>query len=148
VWGTAYQFIGQCLLFQQELNKLTANYVSDAERTQWLAESKFLIAYYHFTLLRRYGPIPLTDTYVPQDTPTSAYNGRFHFDYCVKWISDMLDEAAKLPATRSTNEWSRATSTICKAVKHVCCSMPPARCGRHVSLTYRQNRTSSHRLRQ
>lgn len=118
VWGTAYQFIGQCLLFQQELNKLTANDVSDAERTQWLAESKFLIAYYHFTLLRRYGPIPLTDTYVPQDTPTSAYNGRFHFDYCVKWISDMLDEAAKdLPATRSSNEWSRATSTICKAVK-------------------------------
>lgn len=118
VWGTAYQFIGQCLLFQQELDKLTADYVSDAERTQWRAESEFLIAYYHFTLLRRYGPIPLTDTYVPQDTPTNDYNGRFHFDYCVKWISDMLDDAAKnLPATRSSNEWSRATSTICKAVK-------------------------------
>jgi ATP-binding cassette subfamily F protein 3 len=53
------------------------------------------------------------------DTPTSEYNGRFHFDYCVDWIANQLDEAAKvLPANRTvTNEWGRATSTIAKAVK-------------------------------
>ena len=53
------------------------------------------------------------------DTPTSEYKGRFHFDYCVDWIANQLDEAAKvLPANRTvTNEWGRATSTIAKAVK-------------------------------
>ena len=53
------------------------------------------------------------------DTPTDQYNGRFHFDYCVDWIAKMLDEAAEgLPAVRTkSEEWGRATSTMCKAVK-------------------------------
>ena len=57
------------------------------------AECQFLVAYYHFATLRRYGPIPITDSYIPMDTPTSEYNGRFHFDYCVDWIANQLDEA-------------------------------------------------------
>ena len=64
-----------------------------------------LVAYYHFATLRRYGPIPITDSYIPMDTPTSEYNGRFHFDYCVDWIANQLDEAAKvLPANRTVNQ--------------------------------------------
>lgn len=119
VWGTTYQYIGQCLLFQKELEKMRGNFVSDAEKKEWLAESKFLIAYYHFATLRRYGPIPITDSYVAMDTPTDQYNGRFHFDYCVDWIAKLLDEAAEgLPAVRTkSEEWGRATSTMCKAVK-------------------------------
>ncbi|MCI6160575.1 MAG: RagB/SusD family nutrient uptake outer membrane protein [Prevotella sp.] len=119
VWGTTYKYIGQCLLFLNELDKVKADYISDAERKQWKAEAKFLIAYYHFATLRRYGPIPITDSYVPQNTSPSQYNGRMHFDYCVDWIAKELDEAAKdLPAKRvQSQEWGRATSTICKAVK-------------------------------
>ena len=71
LWGTTYQYIGQCLLFQKELEKMKGNFVSEAEKKEWLAESKFLIAYYHFATLRRYGPIPITDSYIAMDTPTS-----------------------------------------------------------------------------
>lgn len=119
VWGTTYKYIGQCLEFLNELDKTQASYITDAERTQWKAEARFLIAYYHFATLRRYGPIPITNELIAEDAPTSAYNGRYHFDYCVKWICDQLDSAAiDLPAQRTASqEWGRATSTICKAVK-------------------------------
>lgn len=119
LWSTTYQYIGQCYLFLQELENAGSDIASDAEKELWRAECQFLVAYYHFVTLRRYGPIPITDSYIPMDTPTSEYNGRFHFDYCVDWIANQLDEAAKvLPANRTvTNEWGRATSTIAKAVK-------------------------------
>jgi hypothetical protein len=120
LWGTTYKYVGQCLLFLQELDKVNnVDYISAEEHKQWRAEAKFLIAYYHFMTLRRYGPIPITDSYIAMDPPASQYNGRFHFDYCVDWIANMLDEAAKdLPAIQAqSTDWGRATSTICKAVK-------------------------------
>lgn len=44
--------------------------------------------------------------------------GRSHFDYCVNYIVGKLDDAANvLPATRSTEDLGRATSTICKCLK-------------------------------
>lgn len=121
VWGTTYRYVGQCYLFLQKLDEwgTVNNVATEAEMEQWRAECQFLVAWYHFMTLRRYGPCPITDSYIPMDTPTSAYNGRSHFDYCVDWIANQLDEAAeKLPAVRTnSDEWGRATSTICKAVK-------------------------------
>lgn len=88
------------------------------EKEQWLAEAHFLIAYYHFALLRKYGPIPVVTEYVPQSTPSSDFGGRYHYDYCVNWIAYQLDLAAQnLPPTREGTEWGRATSTMAKALK-------------------------------
>ncbi|MFR5270167.1 MAG: hypothetical protein ACLTGI_05300 [Hoylesella buccalis] len=70
---------------------MKGNFVSEAEKKEWLAESKFLIAYYHFATLRRYGPIPITDSYVAMDTYRAVTEG-LHFDYCVDWIAKLLDE--------------------------------------------------------
>ena len=119
LWGTTYQFIGQCLLFLQEVEKMDQTLVPEDELEVWKAEAKFLIAYYHFITLRSYGPIPITDSYVAMDAPAGSYNGRFHFDYCVDWIVGQLDEAAAvLPAHREkTDEWGRATSVIAKSIK-------------------------------
>lgn len=119
IWGTTYQFIGQCLLFLQEVEKMDQTLIPEGELDVWKAEAKFLIAYYHFITLRSYGPIPITDSYIAMDTPASDYNGRYHFDYCVDWIANQLDEAAAvLPAYREkTDEWGRATSVIAKSIK-------------------------------
>lgn len=88
------------------------------EKEQWLAEARFLIAYYHFALLRKYGPIPIVTEYKPQNTSASEFGGRCHFDYCVNWIVSRLDIAAQdLPPTREGTEWGRATSTMAKALK-------------------------------
>lgn len=119
IWGRAYQYVGQCLLFLQELEDMDPSLVSADELKIWKAEAKFLIAYYHFVCLRSYGPIPITDSYIDMDTPASDYVGRYHFDYCVDWIVEQLDEAAAdLPAYREkADEWGRVTSVIAKAIK-------------------------------
>lgn len=119
LWGSTYQYVGQCLLFLREIEKMNQSLMPATTMTQWKAEAKFLIAYYHFCTLRRYGPIPITDEYIEMDASPSDYPGRYHFDYCVDWIAKQLDEAAAdLPVTREKgDEWGRATKVIAKAVK-------------------------------
>lgn len=117
IWGATYRYVGQCYLFLRELEK--TNVVSDAQKVEWKAEVDFLIAYYHFLVLSYYGPCPITDKYIDETTPTSEYNGRYHYDYVVDWIAAKLDAAAaNLPAVRKQDEeWGRATSTMAKALK-------------------------------
>lgn len=107
-------------LFLQKLDELgVPNGIVEPDiAKEWRAECKFLKAYYHFCLFRRYGPIAIIDERVPMNADPSQFPGRQHVDYCVKWICDRLDEAAEdLPATRPASETGRATSVICKAVK-------------------------------
>ena len=35
--------------------------MTDKEKSTWKAEAIFLKAYYHFLLVRQYGPIPIVD---------------------------------------------------------------------------------------
>lgn len=121
VWTHYYKGIGQCLLFIEKMDKCNIvgrGIIDEAKAKEWRAEAKALIAYYHFLLLRRYGPIVICDSRVSMGTPTSDYKGRCHFDYCVDWIADQLDEAAyDLPAVRPASECGRMTVAICKAIK-------------------------------
>lgn len=121
VWTNFYNGIGQCYLFLEkmdECNIVARGIIDESEARVWRAEAKALIAYYHFALLRRYGPIVISEGRTPLSTPTSRYAGRSHFDYCVDWIADQLDEAAQdLPDVRSASETGRMTATICKAIK-------------------------------
>lgn len=121
LWGSMYRFIGQCLLFEEQLttvgreNNVCTNSQEEAE---WLAETRFLKAYYHFVLLRTYGPIPLTLERIPMDSPSDDFAGRSHFDYCVRYLANEFDEAAKnLPDKRDAVYFGRATSVIAKAMK-------------------------------
>jgi len=121
-WNTFYAGIGQTLLFDQQLMTVgqenDVNQGNDAERREWLAESRFCRAFYHFQLLRLYGPIPLTTELIDMDSDLGDYPGRTHFDGCVDWICAELDAAAAdLPATRDPQDLGRATSVICKALK-------------------------------
>ena len=122
LWGNYYKYIGQCYLFLRQVENNPGETLLQewlpGEKEQWLAEAHFLIAYYHFALLRKYGPIPVVTEYVPQSTPSSDFGGRYHYDYCVNWIAYQLDLAAQnLPPTREGTEWGRATSTMAKALK-------------------------------
>lgn len=120
-WGHNYNGIGQCLLFLEQLEKtnlLERGVITADMDREWRAEIKALMAYYHFVILRRYGPIAILEEKLPLDAPQSAFPGRYHFDYCVDWIVKTLDEAAvDLPAKRDVAQMGRMTSTICKALK-------------------------------
>lgn len=121
IWGHCYNGIGQCLLFVSSLDKYDPagrGIISAAEDAEWRVEARALAAYYHFVILRRYGPIAILQDRLPLDAAQSSFPGRYHFDYCVDWICNELDECAKtLPAVRKEVEMGRMTSTICKTIK-------------------------------
>ncbi|MDE7336408.1 MAG: RagB/SusD family nutrient uptake outer membrane protein, partial [Muribaculaceae bacterium] len=121
LWGSMYHYIGQCLLFESQLKTLGREYQvteSDAEEREWLAETRFLKAFYHYCLMSVYGPVPLTTERIPMDLDASEYGGRFHMDYLAKYLANEFDLAAQdLPATRESNEFGRATKVIAKAMK-------------------------------
>lgn len=85
------------------------------------AEANFLLAYYHFELLRFYGPIPINDKLAPLDISPDQYSGRMHYDYVTNWIVKLLDEKVlpqgKLENTRLDHEISRVTRPIALALK-------------------------------
>lgn len=63
------------------------------KRARWIAEAKFLKAYYHYYLLRTYGPIPIVDKNLPVSaSPEAVQVKRQPFDDCVKYIVGLLDE--------------------------------------------------------
>src|SRR5690606_3722813 len=91
------------------------------ERTQWIGEVEFLKAYYHYYLLRMYGPIPIIDVNVPESaSPEELYYGREAIDDCVNFIAELLDQSIeKLPAriVDENNQLGRITKPIALAVK-------------------------------
>lgn len=117
-WGTLYNAIGYCNEFIANMEEYNPA-IDAAYRSQYLAEVKFLKAYYHFRLMQLYGPIPIIDKFMNMNTTEGNLPGRSHFDYCVNYVVGLLDEAAnELPATYSNVDYfGRATSVIALALK-------------------------------
>lgn len=118
----SFEAIRQCNIFLENVSDLSK--VPDLqlpERERWLAEAKFLKAYYHFLLLRMYGAIPLIETNIPVSAqPADVKVSRVPFDSCVNYIARLLDESAEvLPPfiMDRNNELGRVTAAIAKAIK-------------------------------
>ena len=123
-WDSYYSGIGQTLLFERELlSEGRKNNVCDpVEEELWLAEARFCRAFYHYQLLRIYGPVPITNKFIAMDTDPNDYPGRVHVDGVVDWIASELEECAKVferqgMQKRDTEYTGRATSTICYALQ-------------------------------
>lgn len=115
-WGSYYRFIGQCHLFMKELPHARA--ITEEEKVTMKAEIDFLLAYYHMQVLFQYGPCPINDHYIAQDTPASEFPGRSHYDYVTDWCCNKFEEAYhNLPETRSGDDWGRATRPMARALQ-------------------------------
>jgi hypothetical protein len=118
-------FIGirDCNIFLENIH-LPPDLEED-ERIRWIAEVKFLKAYFHFYLMQLYGPIPIIRENLPVNaTPEEVRVHREPVDEVVNYIVELLDEAVKdLPmdvlAMRFT-EGGRITKPIALAVKAKC----------------------------
>ncbi|NLR66415.1 RagB/SusD family nutrient uptake outer membrane protein [Chitinophaga varians] len=97
------------------------SYLSPDMQKRWIAEVKFLKAYYHFYLLRMYGPIPITDKSLPVSaTPEQVKVKRDPVDKVVDYITRLLDEAIpELPAdiTNRGTELGRVTKPAAQMLK-------------------------------
>lgn len=118
IWTPSYNWLGYVHHFLSLIDELQPTGVTEDDKAQYKAECYFLEAYYHFRVLQAFGPCPLITEKVDPNITNDQIPGRSHFDYCVNYIVGKLDDAANvLPATRSTEDLGRATSTICKCLK-------------------------------
>ena len=68
--------------------------LQEYEKRRWVAEVKFLKAYYHYFLLRMYGPIPLIKENLPISASVNEVQVyREPVDDCFNYIVSLLDEA-------------------------------------------------------
>ena len=109
--------IRHCNYFIQNMSDPNQVRDMDAqERARWIAEAQFLKAYYHFYMLRMYGPIPVVDEYLPEDTKVK----RMPVDDCFHYITSTLDKCMENLPSRiadENNQLGRVTATIAKALK-------------------------------
>lgn len=114
-------FVGirNCNIFLENVDKPID--LTPAEKKRWIAEIKFLKAYYHYCLFQMYGPIPITDTNIPVDaSPDEVRVYREPVEDVVNYIVKELDEAAvDLPdyIDNELTEMGRITKPIALAVK-------------------------------
>lgn len=115
-----HQGIRDCNIFLENINKV-GNDLEPTDRTRWISEVKFLKAYYHYYLLRMYGPVHIIRENLPMSAGIDEVRlYRDPFDEVVDYIIELIDEAIPdLPlqiANRSI-ELGRITKPIALAIK-------------------------------
>ena len=120
-WSGMYEALRVCNTFLENVGRVPD--LPAWEREQWAAEAKVLKAYYHFSLVQMYGPIPLIRENLPVDADVYAVKvERAPVDECFDYIVQLLDEAAEgdqLPTVvlDPASDYGRITKPIALALK-------------------------------
>lgn len=120
-WNALWEGISTCNIFLENIHLVPG--IEEYERNRWIAEVKFLKAYYHFYLIRMYGPIPIKDKNMDVDaSPEQVKVYRDPLDDCFAYVVNLLDEiiASKfLPdeIEDRSKEMGRITQEIALALK-------------------------------
>jgi len=106
--GSLWRGIRVCNTFLENVDKVKD--LPDYEKKRWVAEVKFLKAYFHYYLLKCYGPIPIMDVNLPISAgPDEVKVYREPVDKVVKYIADLMKEAAlDLPNSNEVIEGTEA----------------------------------------
>ena len=117
--GGLFVGIRDCNTFLEKIGSVRD--LQDYEKKQWIAEAIFLKAYYHYYLLRMYGPIPIMDESVPVSSSTSAIKvSREPVDTCFAYVVRLLDKSiVDLPEVLPNpfTSLGRITKPIAMAIK-------------------------------
>lgn len=118
-WGTYFRAIHDCNIFLENIGSVAD--IEETERKRWIAEVTFLKAYYHFTLTKMYGPIPLLKENVPTNVSAEdAQVSRDPVDSCFAYVVQLIDEAKDdLPdvITDPAREMGRITRPAALSIK-------------------------------
>ncbi|MCD2423860.1 RagB/SusD family nutrient uptake outer membrane protein [Niabella pedocola] len=117
--AAVFQAIRRCNIMLDNINKpidLTA-----FEKGRWIAELKFLKAYYHYFLAKMYGPVPIYKENQDITTPISELRVKRQpvdsvFNYAVQLIDEAIPNLP-LVITDINRELGRITKVIALAVK-------------------------------
>lgn len=117
--GTYWKGIADCNIFIERVFDVPD--MDNYEKDMWAAEAKVLKAYYHFLLLRAYGPIVIRDVNVPVHAdPSESYLSRSSVDECFDYIVKTIDEALPnlmITEDRGNLDVGRITQMVAKAIK-------------------------------
>ncbi len=116
--GSLWRGIRSCNTLIENMDNVVD--MTQEEKDAWKAEAQFLKAYYHFTLLQYYGPIPITDENLPISSSDEQVRvKRNTIDECVSYITQTIDSAiTNLPLrVLNNNDLGRVDQVIAKAIK-------------------------------
>ncbi len=117
-WASMYEGIRCCDILVDNISRVPD--MDETEKNQWIAEVTFLKAYYHFNLVRKWGPVPIIRKSLPIDSSVDEVRvHRNNIDECFDFIIELLDQAMPdLPLVNpAIDEYGRVTKTICAAFK-------------------------------
>ncbi|MGY5354480.1 RagB/SusD family nutrient uptake outer membrane protein [Wenyingzhuangia sp. IMCC45467] len=119
IWDNMYKAIRDCNIFLENIESVPD--MDELEKREWIAEVKFLKAYYHFYLIKHYGPIPLVNNSLPIDASIDEVRvSRQPVDDCFNFVTNLLDESiTNLPQeiTDPISALGRITKPIAMSLK-------------------------------
>ena len=94
--------------------------MDDIERNSWIAQVKFLKAYYHFLLIQRYGPIVIADVPIAPDADKEELFQRRStleecFDFVIKLMNEAIPELKERAGISEYGQIDRAGAMAIKA---------------------------------
>ena len=116
--GSLWEGIRSCNLLIDNIDSVID--MNQEEKNAWAAEAKLLKAYFHFLLLKNYGPIPIVDVNASIDASDNDLRlYREQIDQVVEYILLTIDEAIiHLPnRVMATNDLGRLDKIIAYAIK-------------------------------
>ena len=116
--GSLWEGIRSCNLLIDNIDLVVD--MNQEEKNAWAAEAKLLKAYYHFLMLKNYGPIPIVDVNAPIDASDEKLRlYRKPVDEVVEFIINTIDEAMiHLPSrVMATNDLGRLDKVIASGIK-------------------------------
>lgn len=118
-WQPMYRALRDCNIFLENIDKVAD--MESPEKARWASEVKFLKAYYHFILVRMYGPVPLVKENLPiWATPEEVKVMRDPVDSCFNYITQLIDESLEylpMEINDPINELGRITVPIALSIK-------------------------------
>lgn len=114
-WRKMYQNIRQCNLF---IEKVTASDFNDETKKGFVAQARFLRAYFYRQLIDLHGGVPIITKVLRNSGGEEIFYPRDSYEDCVSFIQNECDEVAKdLPLTVSGANLGRATKGAALALK-------------------------------
>jgi len=118
IWDNMYKALRVCNIFLENIPSVPD--IPEWERLQWIAEAKTMKAYYHFCLVRQYGPVPVIKENLSIDASVEEVRvSRDPINVCYDYMQQLLDEAIPdLPlVVNDQAELGRVTRPVAAALK-------------------------------
>ena len=117
--NSLYEGIRVCNIFFQHIENVPD--LTPKERLDWIAQVKILKAYYHYYLIRLYGPIVIADKNLePYSSVEEVRQKRQTVDSCFNYVIGLIDEVldeGNLAVQRDVSFLGQIDLQIAKAIK-------------------------------